>query len=112
MLKICYLSDNPIRIENAQRILERMESNNVIDRSDNRFRTKDAEYVFIDCRNCNNYIGIYADQAIIDYRDPMRGIAQAITAMSCVPDQYRIIDDREIAASDFKGIWHGSRHRQ
>ena len=46
-------------------------------------------------------MGLYADQAIIDFRDPMIEIARMITARSCVPDEYKIIDDRKMRTSDY-----------
>lgn len=100
MLKICYLSDNPRRITNARRILEEMETEKALYRSFRLFRTENTEYRFINCGNPNNYVGIYADQAIIDYRNPMIEMAQIITARSCVPEEYKIIDDRSIGTCD------------
>ncbi len=100
MIKICYLSDNPIRIKNSKSILQKMELGNGSYVDGNRFQTKTAEYVFIDCRDPEKYAGVYADQAIIDYREPIISIARKITAKSCVPDEYKIIDDRKIGASD------------
>lgn len=63
MLKICYLSDNQVRLQNARRILEEMELGNVIYTDNNRFQTKSVEYKFVNCRNPNNYMGIYGDYA-------------------------------------------------
>lgn len=99
-ISICYLSDLSIRLKNSRMILENMEADHIISKSEKGFTTEDAEYRFIDCRKAEEYMGIYADQAIIDYRDPMRGIAEIITASSCVPDENRIIDDRIIRTSD------------
>ncbi len=101
MLKVCYLSDNPRRLKNSRRILEKMEAESVLYGSQRVFRTENVEYRFINCGNPNNYMGLYADQAIIDYREPMIDIAQIITAASCVPDEYRIIDDRKIGVTDY-----------
>lgn len=101
MLKICYLSDNPSRLMNSRRILEEMETENILCRTAKVFRTENAEYRFVNCGNQDNYMGLYADQVIIDYRQPMIGIAQMITARSCVPERYKIIDDRKIGMSDF-----------
>ena len=99
-IKICYLSDIPARLKNSRMILEDMEAGNIICMSKKGFITENAEYRFIDCRKTEEYMGIYADQAIIDYRHPMREIAEIITASSCVPDENRIIDDRIIRTSD------------
>lgn len=99
-ISICYLSDIPTRLKNSRRILEAMEACNIVGRSKRGFITENAEYRFIDCRKPEEYMDIYADQVIIDYRDPMREIAKIITANSCVPDSKRIIDDREIGTSD------------
>lgn len=100
MLKICYLSDNPRRIINSRRILEEMETERVLYSNIILFRTENTEYRFVNCRNPDNYMGIYADQAIIDYREPMIEIAKIITARSCVPEKYKIMDDRKIGAYD------------
>ncbi len=35
-----------------------------------------------------------------DIREPMRSMAVDILRASCVPEQYQIIDDREIGTSD------------
>lgn len=100
-LRICYLSDIPVRLRNSMRVLANMESGNVTYMMNKTgFITKDAEYRFIDCKKPEEYVGVRADQAIIDYRSPMREIAEILTADSCVPDGYRIIDDREIGTSD------------
>lgn len=101
MLKICYLSDNPRRIKNSRQILEEMEAEEVLYGNQRVFRTENVEYRFVNCGSPNDYIGLYADQAIIDFRQPMRDIARIITAKSCVPDEYKIIDDRRIGTSDF-----------
>lgn len=100
MIKICYLSDNQRRIINSRRILEEMETEKVLYSNSRLFRTRNTEYRFVNCGNPNNYMGIYADQAIIDYRQPMIGIANIITARSCVPEKYKIIDDRNIGVYD------------
>ncbi len=101
MLKICYLSDNPRRLMNSRKILEEMEMESILYQDSKVLRTENAEYRFVNCGNQDNYMGIYADQAIIDFRQPMRDIARIITAKSCVPDEYKIIDDRRIGTSDF-----------
>ena len=98
-ISICYLSDIPSRIRNARIILENMEAGHISQKHENGFTTGNAEYRFIDCRHPEEYMGVYADQAIIDFRDPMRGIAEIITARSCVPKD-RIIDDRCIDVVD------------
>ncbi len=96
MLKICYLSNDPRRIINYRRILEEMEPESVLYRNTELFRTENTEYRFINCGNPDKCINVYADQAIIDYREPMIHIAEMITARCCVPDGYKIIDDRNI----------------
>lgn len=101
MLKICYLSDNPRRIKNSRQILEKMEEEEILYGNQRMFRTENMEYRFVNCGNPNNYMGLYADQVIIDFRDPMIEIAKIITAASCVPDEYRIIDDRRIGTTDY-----------
>ncbi len=101
LFRICYLSDIPVRLENSRVILERMESANIQNRYEKSFVTENSEYRFIDCRYPEEYAGHYADQTIIDYRKPMREIAEILTARSCVPEEYRIIDDREIGTADF-----------
>lgn len=101
MLKICYLSDDQRRLRNSRRILEDMETESILYRNANVLRTENAEYRFVNCGDSSNYMGLYADQAIIDFRQPMRDIARIITAKSCVPDEYKIIDDRRIGTSDF-----------
>ena len=105
MLKICYISNNPRRIINYRRILEEMEPESVLYRNAELFRTENAEYRFINCGNQERCVGIYADQVIIDYREPMIHLAEMITARSCVPDRYRIIDDRSIGTSNFQTKW-------
>lgn len=104
-LKIVYLSDNPVRIENSKKILMYMEKDNNIMASLLGFYTNDAEYIFVDCSNpYANYDEwgneIKADQAIIDFREPMRGIAKNMLRDSCVPEKYQIIDDRKIGTMD------------
>lgn len=101
MLKICYLSDNPRRIKNSRQILEAMETEKVLYGNQRVFRTENVEYRFVNCGNPNNYMGLYADQVIIDFRDPMIEIARMITAKSCVPDEYKIIDDRRMGTTDY-----------
>lgn len=100
MLKICYLSDNPRRLMNSRRILEEMEAESILCRTARVFRTENAEYRFVNCGNRDSYMGLYADQVIIDFRQPMIEIAQIITARSCVPEGYKIIDDRSMGTSD------------
>lgn len=99
-LRICYLSDIPVRLDNSRIILENMENGNIIERYEKGFITEDAEYQFIDCRYPEEYAGIYADQVIVDYRSPMIEIAERMTMKSCVPEMERIIDDRDIRTSD------------
>lgn len=100
MLKICYLSDNPRRLINSRRVLEEMETEKVLYSNSRLFRTRNAEYRFVNCENPNSYMGIYADQVIIDYKQSIIGIAKIITAKSCVPEKYKIIDDRNIGVYD------------
>ena len=98
--KIYYLSDIAKRLDNAKRILLYMEKEDVMEIKRNSFSTSNAVYVFVNCRRPENVKGILADQVIIDFREPMRGMAIDILRMSCVPEQYQIIDDRRIGASD------------
>lgn len=69
--------------------------------------TESAEYIFADCRKPESYLGLKADRAIIDWRDPMRVIAGSITAKSRLPQKERIIDDRSIGTSD---AWKGEHY--
>lgn len=101
MLKICYLSDDPRRLKNYRQILEEMETEEALYRNHRMFRTENVEYRFVNCGNPDTYMGLYADQVIIDFRNPMIEIARIITAASCVPDEYKIIDDRKIGVLDF-----------
>ncbi len=101
MLKICYLSDNERRIMNSRRILAEMETENILYENKRVFRTENMEYRFVNCGNEDNYMGLYADQVIIDFRNPMIEIARIITAASCVPDEYKIIDDRKMGVTDY-----------
>lgn len=101
MLKICYLSDNGRRIRNSRRILEEMETENILYGNERVFRTENVEFRFVNCGNPDNYMGLYADQVIIDFRDPMIKIAKIITAASCVPEEYKIIDDRKMGVTDY-----------
>ena len=98
-IRICYMSDIPSRIRNSRIILERMEAEHIMMKHENGFTTGNAEYRFIDCRHPEEYIGFYADQAIIDFRKPMREIAEMLTASSCV-SKNRIIDDRCIGTME------------
>ena len=52
-----------------------------------------------------NYLGLRADKAIIDFRDPMRGIAKIITAASRYPENARITDDRSYGIVDRRIIY-------
>lgn len=99
-LKIYYLSDIAKRLDNAKRILLYMEKEDVMEIKRNSFSTSNAVYVFVNCRRPENVKGILADQVIIDFREPMCSMAIDILGMSCVPEQYQIIDDRRIGASD------------
>ena len=101
-LKICYLSDLPVRIQNSKRILRAHLARHIQSDCENGFVTDDAEYLFVDCSKLENIAGILADQVIIDYREPMRTIAKNILHESCVPSDYQEIDDREIGTSDYK----------
>lgn len=78
-----------------------METEKVLYGNQRVFRTENVEYRFVNCGNPNNYMGLYADQVIIDFRDPMIEIAKIITAKSCVPDEYKIIDDRRMGTTDY-----------
>lgn len=100
-IRVCYLSDIPFRLKNSRIILEKMEARHIIKKYKKGFVTWNTEYCFIDCRNIDKCSGLYADQAIIDYRYPMTEIAKKITAISCVPERWRIIDDRSIDTSGY-----------
>lgn len=95
-LKICCLSDNARRLDNMKRILLQLENEKVICTRSNKLLTTDAIYIFINCIRPENAKGMDADQVIIDLREPMRSIANEILRMSCVPEQYQIIDDRKL----------------
>ncbi len=101
-LKICYLSDLPVRIKNSRRILWMHLARRVEYTYENGFSTDDAEYLFVDCSNVQNVAEISADQVIIDWREPMITIAKDILKESCVPIDYQKIDDREIGTSDYE----------
>ncbi|MDE7476691.1 MAG: hypothetical protein K2M91_01860 [Lachnospiraceae bacterium] len=98
-LRICYLSDLPVRLKNSRRIL-RVLAGNIENEFENGFTTNDAEYLFVNCDGSENTTDVLADQVIIDYREPMRTIAENILRESCVPSAYQIIDDRRIGTSD------------
>lgn len=106
-LKICYLSDLPVRIKNTRRILTAHLARRIENTYENGFSTEDAEYLFIDCSNLQNVAEISADQVIIDWREPMITIAENILQESCVPIDYQKIDDREIGTSDFEPYRRG-----
>lgn len=97
-LRICYLSDIPSRIENCRRIIQDMEAGNISGIRKDGFYTGNAVYRFINCGCPEEYAGVRADQIILDYRFPMTGIAERMLSDSCVPERYRMIDDRSIGA--------------
>lgn len=99
-LKIACLSDIGRRLENTKRILLNMEKGDISEIKQNSFSTSNAVYVFINCEDPTKAQGALADQVIIDYREPMRSIARNILRMSCVPEEYQVIDDRGIYTSD------------
>lgn len=101
-LKIYCLSDIAERLDNTKRILLYLEKNDIREIKRNSFSTSNAVYVFVNCRSPAKAKGILADQVIIDFREPMRSIAAEILRTSCVPEQYQIIDDREIGTSDMR----------
>lgn len=106
-LKICYLTDIPDRMKNSRMILQNSMAGEIIEVTDRGFVTESAEYIFADCRKPESYLGLKADQAIIDWRDPMRGIAESITAKSRLSQKERIVDDRSIGTSD---TWKGEHY--
>lgn len=99
-LKIYCLSDIANRLDNTKRILLHLEKDDIREIKRNSFSTSNAVYVFVNCRNPAYLKGILADQVIIDFREPMRSMAVDILRASCVPEQYQIIDDRELGTSD------------
>ena len=68
--------------------------------TDGGFETKNLIFKFVDCKDDINYLGLRADKAIIDFRDPMRGIAKIITAASRYPENARITNDRSYGIVD------------
>lgn len=98
-LRICYLSDSPIRLKNSRRIL-RVLAGSIEDEFEKGFVTNDAEYLFVNCDGSESTTDVLADQVIIDYREPMSTIAENILRKSCVPSTYQMIDDRKIGTSD------------
>lgn len=103
-LRICYLTDIPDRAKNSKKILMDSLAGEVVKTTKRGFVTEDTEYIFADCRHSETYIGLSVDQAILDYREPMRGIAKSITTQSRLPEEERLIDDRKIGTSD---TWKG-----
>ena len=101
-LKICCLSDIAERLDNSKRILLYLEKDDIREIKRNSFSTSNTVYIFVNCRRPENVKGILADQAIIDFREPMRSLAIDILRESCVPEQYQIIDDRKIGTSDIR----------
>ena len=99
-LKIYCLSDIAERLDNTKRILLYLEKDDIREIKRNSFSTSNAVYVFVNCRNPENVKGINADQVIIDFREPMRSMAIDILRESCAPEEYQIIDDRELGTSD------------
>lgn len=98
-LRICYLSDLPVRLKNSRRIIQAL-AGSIENEFENGFATNDAEYLFVNCNGSENTTDVLADQVIIDYREPMATIAESILRESCVPSAYQIIDDRRIGTSD------------
>lgn len=105
-LTIVYLSDKPQRIENAKFIIRNMFKSNAIcckkdinSRSFDSIKTATEVYRFIDLSDkLKNYDfqNLKADQVIVDYRQPMLDIAKKLLKDSCVPEQFQIIDDRDL----------------
>ena len=95
-IKVVYLSDIAKRVENSRRILLNMEREDITRAGRNSFETSNAVYIFVNCVRPERARGIIADQVIIDFREPMRSISKNILRESCVPEQYKDIDDREI----------------
>lgn len=106
-LKICYLTDIPDRMKNSRMILQNSMAGEIMEVTDRGFVTESAEYIFADCRKPESYLGLKVDQAIIDWRDPMRVIAESITSRSRLPQKERIVDDRSIGTSD---TWKGGHY--
>ncbi len=106
-LKICYLTDIPDRMKNSRIILQNSMAGEIIEVTGRGFVTESAEYIFADCREPKSYLGIKADQAIVDWRDPMIGIAKSITSQSRLQQKKRLIDDRSIGTSD---TWMGGKN--
>jgi len=99
-IRMVYLSDIAQRVENSRRILLNMEREDIIKVDRNGIETSNAIYVFVNCIRPERTQGVLADQAIIDFREPMCSLAKSILRASCVPEQYQIIDDRKIYTSD------------
>lgn len=99
---ICYLSNNPVRIENSRKILARHYAGllNIVNRTENGFETKERQYVFINCNNPEEYEGMHADLVILDYKEPMITIAESILKGSYLPEGERMVDDKAINTSD------------
>lgn len=95
-LKLYCISDIAEHLKNTKRILLNMEKEDVTEVKRNSFSTSNTVYMFVNCRNPAKVKGISADQVIIDFREPMRSMAIDILRESCVPEEYQIIDDREI----------------
>ena len=95
-IKVVYLSDIAKRVENSRRILLNMERKDITRAGRSSFETSNAVYIFVNCVRPERTRGIMADQVIIDFREPMRSISKNILRESCVPEQYQVIDDREI----------------
>ena len=106
-LTIVYLSDEPQRIENAKFTIRRMLGNEPVrityrsydSRTFDGIETAETIYRFIDLSDkMKNYdlSNLKADQAIIDYREPMIDIAKKLLKDSCVPEEMQIIDDRDL----------------
>lgn len=97
---ICYLSDIQTRILNAKDYFMGEYQGRIVKVTDGGFETKNLIFKFVDCKDDINYLGLRADKAIIDFRDPMRGIAKIITAASRYPENARITDDRSYGIVD------------
>lgn len=97
---VCYLSDIQTRILNARDYFMEEYKGKIIKVTDGGFETENLIFKFVDCKDDINYLGLRADKAIIDFRDPMRGIAKIITAASRYPENARITDDRRYGITD------------
>lgn len=97
---ICYLSDIQTRILNAKDYFMGEYKERIVKVTDAGFETENIIFKFVDCKDDINYLGLRADKAIIDFREPMRSIAKIITAASRYPENARITDDRKYGIAD------------